>query len=107
MSEVATKVRESMEALLENPLFLGDTKWQKRVFKAIEPLDIEDRVKSQLYTSAKKELDSEAMELHRRKSEFKPVTDEDIQKRFDEKWAEYLSKKAASEAKKKAVSSTS
>lgn len=83
--------------------FPNDTKWQARVQKAIAPLDVEDRVKSQYYTAARKELDTEAMSHFRRTGEHKSVTVADIDKRFQEKWDEYLAKKAEKEAKKKAL----
>ena len=102
MSEVVNKIREGIEALVINPIFLNDPKWIARVTKAINPLDIEARVKSSLYTAARKELDTAAMKKHRRTGELDPVTEEDIDKLYQVKWADYLEKKAEKEAKQKA-----
>lgn len=102
MSEVVTKIRMCVEKLVNNPQFLGDVKWQNRVLKAIEPLDIAARVKSSLYTSARKELDTAAMKKHRRTGVLDPVTEADIDKLYQGKWSAYLEKKAEKEAKQKA-----
>ncbi|WP_155890810.1 hypothetical protein [Desulfuromonas sp. TF] len=81
----------------------NDEKWQARIKKAIAPLDIEDRVRGQLYTAARKELDTAAMIHYRRTKEFKDVTNEDINNLFQQKWDTYVAKKAEKEAKKKAI----
>ncbi len=101
-TDTATDIRESIDTLVKNPVFLNDPKWVARVKKAIDPLDIEARVKSSLYTAARKELDTAAMKKHRRTGVLDPVTDEDIEKLYQEKWEKYLEKKAEKEAKQTA-----
>lgn len=102
MADIVSDVRGRIDALLINPVFLADEKWQKRLIKAIEPIDVDSRVKSQLYTAATKELDTAAMAHYRRTGEHKNVTEEDIEVLFQEKWAKYLEKKAEKKAKQKA-----
>lgn len=85
--------------LIVNPAFMSDPKWQARVEKAMTPLDLEDRIKSQLYTAARKQLDTEAMTISRRTKVFKLVTEDEIKALFQEKYNDYLDKKAEKTAK--------
>lgn len=98
-------VTELVELSMEDE-FLCDPKWQARVKKAIRPLNVDERVKSQLYTAARKELDTKAMNHYRRTGNILPVTEEDIEEAFNKKWEEYLLKKNEQRAKKKALRST-
>lgn len=102
MTNNTAKFREQFDALMNNPIFLADSNWQKRFDKAFKPLDVEKRVKSSLYTAATKELDTAAMKHHRRTGEHKAVTVADIDDLYDKKWAKHLEEKAEKEAKQKA-----
>ncbi|PLX83664.1 MAG: hypothetical protein C0617_11055 [Desulfuromonas sp.] len=104
---VTTDLVVELAELAKGDELKADEKWVARIRKAIKPLDVMPRIKSQLHTAARKELDTEAMKYHRRTGKFKAVTDGDIETLYQEKLEAYLAKKAEKEAKKKAITKAS
>lgn len=89
--------------LAKDESFYSSPKRIKRVQKSLTPPDLEDRIKKQLLNAATKELDNKAMAEHRRTGKFVPVTQKDIEVRFQEKWDKHLKDNADKKVKEKAI----